>query len=132
MALETSTEYKSGFVALAGRPNVGKSTLVNRIMGRELTIVTPKPQTTRNRITAIYSLPNAQMILQDAPGIHEAKTPLNRSLVRTAFQTLEESDIVLFMVDPLEEIHSEDHRIVEVIKKKRGCHVFWRSTKLTQ
>ena len=90
-------------LSLAGRPNVGKSTLVNRILGRELSIVTPKPQTTRNRITAIYTMPNAQMVLQDTPGIHEATTPLNRSLVAAAMKTLEEADVVLLIITPSEE-----------------------------
>lgn len=111
----TRSEHRCGFVAVAGRPNVGKSTLVNRILGHELTIVTPKPQTTRNRITAIHSLPKAQMILQDTPGIHEARTPLNLSLVAAAVKTVEESDLVLMMTTPADHIPDDDSRIMEII-----------------
>jgi GTP-binding protein Era len=119
MTNENPAEHKSGFVAVAGRPNVGKSTLVNRIMRTELSIVTAKAQTTRNRITAIHTLPNAQMVLQDTPGIHEAKTPLNRSLVAAAVKTLEESDIVLFIVLPSAKIHDDDRRIIELIQASK-------------
>lgn len=116
MALESSGEHRSGFVSLAGRPNVGKSTLVNRILGRELSIVTPKPQTTRNRITAIFTMANAQMLLHDTPGIHEATTPLNRSLVAVATKTLEEADVILLVTTPSEKIDPDDRRIVDLIK----------------
>jgi GTPase len=88
-------------------------------MRTELSIVTSKAQTTRNRITAIHTLPDAQMILQDTPGIHEPKTPLNRSLVAAAEKTLEESDVVLFMVVPSAKIHSDDARIIELITAAR-------------
>jgi GTPase len=111
---ENPAEHKSGFVAVAGRPNVGKSTLVNRIMRTELSIVTAKAQTTRNRITAIHTLSDAQMVLQDTPGIHEAKTPLNRSLVGAAVKTLEESDVILVVVLPAAGIHYDDRRIIEL------------------
>ena len=116
MTIEPLPGYRSGFVAVLGRPNVGKSTLVNRIVGRELCIVTPKAQTTRHRITAIHTLSNAQMVLQDTPGIHEPATLLNRSLVAAALRALEETDIMLFMVGPSETINPEDQRIVDRIK----------------
>ncbi len=123
MTSEPSGKYRSGFVALAGRPNVGKSTLVNSILGRELSIVTAKPQTTRNRITAIYTVTDAQFILLDTPGIHEATTPLNRSLVAAATKTLEETDIVLFITTPSEEIDPDDLRIIELIKSAGSAAV---------
>ncbi len=116
MTPNSGADHRSGFVAVAGRPNVGKSTLVNRILGRELCIVTPKPQTTRHTITAIYSSPNAQMVLQDTPGIHEAETPLNRALVAAAVKTIEETDMILFIVEPLPDILRDDQRIIEIIK----------------
>ena len=116
MSTEPLPGYRSGFIAVAGRPNVGKSTLVNRIVGRELCIVTPKAQTTRHRITAIHTIENAQMVLQDTPGIHEAATPLNRTLVAAALKALDETDIILFMVPPSEAIEAEDARIIERIK----------------
>lgn len=111
-----SADHRAGFVAVAGRPNVGKSTLVNRIVRQEVCIVTPKPQTTRHRITAIHTLLNAQIILQDTPGIHDAETPLNRALVAAAVKTVEEADVVLLLVEPHLEIHREDLRIVSLIK----------------
>jgi GTP-binding protein Era len=115
----------------AGRPpNVGKSTLVNRILGRELSIVTPKPQTTRNRITAIYTMANAQMVLHDTPGIHKASTPLNRSLVAAAMKTLEEADVVLLITTPSEEIARDDLRIMDLIKSV-GPHPCSPSTRPT-
>lgn len=123
MSRNSGTDHRSGFVAVAGRPNVGKSTLVNRILGRELCIVTPKPQTTRNTITAIYSSPSAQMVLQDTPGIHEAETPLNRALVAAAVKTIEETDVILFMVEPSREIPRDDLRIIEIIKGSKARSV---------
>jgi GTPase len=116
MANGNPAVHKSGFVAVAGRPNVGKSTLVNRIMRTELSIVTAKAQTTRNRITAIHTLSDAQMVLQDTPGIHQAKTPLNRSLVAAAVRTLEESDVILCMALPSAKIHDDDNRLIELIQ----------------
>jgi len=118
-APDQSIAYRSGFVAVAGRPNVGKSTLVNRIMGQELAIVTPKAQTTRHRITAIHTVPNVQMVFQDTPGFHDAKTPLNKTLVATAVKTVEEADVVLLMVEPGEKIHEDDLRIIQLIKSTR-------------
>ncbi|HTY24139.1 MAG TPA: GTPase Era [Desulfomonilaceae bacterium] len=123
MKPDSTTNHRSGFVAVAGRPNVGKSTLVNRVLGRELCIVTPKPQTTRHAITAIYTEPDVQMVLRDTPGIHEAQTPLNRALVATAMKTLEEADVILFMVEPSADIHPEDLRIVDVIRASKARSV---------
>lgn len=120
MSNVSSPNHRSGFVAVAGRPNVGKSTLVNRIVGRELCIVTPKPQTTRHTITAIYSSLDAQMVLQDTPGIHEAETPLNRALVAAAVKTIEETDAILFMVEPLQVVHPGDVRVAEIIKQSKA------------
>jgi GTPase len=116
MTSQASDEHRSGFVALAGRPNVGKSTLVNRILGRDLSIVSPKPQTTRHRITAIHTMPDAQLVLQDTPGIHEASTPLNRALVVAAEKTVREADAVLFMIFPSDQVHPEDLRIRDLIQ----------------
>jgi GTPase len=112
-------EYRSGIIAVAGRPNVGKSTLVNCVLGRELSIITPKAQTTRHRITAIHTLPNAQIVFQDTPGIHEATNQLNRALVATAVKAIQEADLVLMMVTPAETIHQEDRLIIEMIASTR-------------
>lgn len=113
------SEHRCGFVAVVGRPNVGKSTLVNRIVGADLSIVTAKAQTTRHRITAIFNSPGVQMILQDTPGIHDPKTPLNRALVETAAKTLENADIILFMVSPERKIADEDLIIAKDIQAAR-------------
>ncbi len=93
-------KYKSGYVSLIGRPNVGKSTLLNTILGEKVAIVTPKPQTTRNRIMGIKTLPDAQIIFIDTPGIHKPQQKLGESMNRLAYESLEEVDIVLFMVEP--------------------------------
>lgn len=119
MTSQSSDEYRCGFVALAGRPNVGKSTLVNRIVGTELCIVTPKAQTTRHRITAIHSLPHAQLVLQDTPGIHETQTALNRAMVAAATKTLEDADVALFVVTPSEKIHADDMRIRDLVAEAK-------------
>lgn len=108
-------EHRFGFVAVTGRPNVGKSTLVNRILGRELSIVTRKPQTTRHRIAGIHTIPGAQMVLLDTPGIHEATTPLNRTLVAAAEKALSEADLVLLVTVPEEKVHQHDMRVMELI-----------------
>jgi GTP-binding protein Era len=90
---------KSGFVALLGRPNVGKSTLLNRILGAKIAIVTPKPQTTRDRIAGIFTEPRGQIIFLDSPGIHRPHRALNSYMVRTAQRIGEEADIVAHVVD---------------------------------
>ncbi|MBP1765024.1 MAG: GTP-binding protein Era-like-protein [Firmicutes bacterium] len=92
-------EYKSGFVAVIGRPNVGKSTLVNSLIGRKIAIMSDKPQTTRNKIVCVLSLPDAQILFIDTPGIHKPKHKLGEYMVRTAENTLKEVDVVLFVVD---------------------------------
>jgi GTP-binding protein Era len=91
--------YRAGFVAIVGRPNVGKSTLLNRILGEHLAIVSPRPQTTRTRILGVWSGPNTQLALFDTPGLHRAKGALNRRMVEVALQTLSEVDAVLFLIE---------------------------------
>ncbi len=108
-------EFKAGFAALAGRPNVGKSTLVNRIMDMELSIVTPKAQTTRNRINAIYTVDHAQIIFQDVPGMHEAAGPLNEAMVNVAKSTLEGADLAVMITVPVTRIPPGDERIIDLI-----------------
>lgn len=92
--------HRSGFAALVGRPNVGKSTLLNRLVGEKLAIVSPKPQTTRGRITGIVSRPEGQVAFVDTPGIHDAKGALNRAMVDAALAALQDVDLVLFLVEP--------------------------------
>ncbi len=95
-------EFHSGYAAIIGRPNVGKSTLLNAILGEKIAIVTPKPQTTRNRIVGIKTLPNAQIIFIDTPGIHLPKHKLGEAMVKIAMESLDEVDLVLFMAEPRE------------------------------
>ena len=108
--------FRCGYVSLVGRPNVGKSTLLNTILGEKVAIVTPKPQTTRNRINGIKTLPHAQIIFIDTPGIHKPRQRLGEAMNRVAFEALEEVDIVLFMVEP-EAPRSGDIFVLERIKQ---------------
>ena len=108
--------FRSGYVSLVGRPNVGKSTLLNTILGEKVAIVTPKPQTTRNRINGIKTLPHAQIIFIDTPGIHKPRQRLGEAMNRIAFEALEEVDLVLFMVEP-EAPRSGDLFVLERIRQ---------------
>jgi GTP-binding protein Era len=103
---------KSGFVALLGRPNVGKSTLMNRIVGAKVAIVTNKPQTTRDRITGIYSGEGGQIVFLDSPGIHRPRKALNVHMVKTAERIAEESDVVVHLVDDRSDQTGEEERLV--------------------
>jgi GTP-binding protein Era len=96
---KTGATHKSGFAAIVGRPNAGKSTLVNRLVGQKVAIVTSKPQTTRNRIQGIVTRKNAQVVLIDTPGLHDAKTALNKQMMREVAAALEGIDVLLLMVD---------------------------------
>jgi len=107
--------YKSGFIGLIGRPNVGKSTLFNAIIGEKISIIADKPQTTRNKITGIKNLPDAQLIFLDTPGIHKAKTPLNRAMVQTARESFNDADILLMMVEATSGVHSQDIFLIETL-----------------
>jgi len=91
-------QFKSGYVTIAGRPNTGKSTLLNRILGQKVAIISPKPNTTRNRITGIKTMPGAQIVFLDTPGIHLAKKELNKRMVEKAVQAAFEADLLYLMV----------------------------------
>lgn len=93
-----TTEHKSGFVAIVGRPNVGKSTLLNRIVGQKIAIMSDKAQTTRNKIQGIYTIPEAQIVFIDTPGIHKPKHRLGDFMVESAYNAMREVDATLFMV----------------------------------
>lgn len=91
--------FRSGFVGIIGRPNVGKSTLLNRILGQKISITSNKPQTTRNRILGIYNEPRAQILFLDTPGVHQARGPLHRYMVEQALATRGASDLIFYLVD---------------------------------
>jgi len=91
--------FLSGFIAITGPPNVGKSTLLNRILGTKVAIVSPKPQTTRNRILGIYHGDGCQMVFIDTPGIHRTRTALHKSMVQSALSAFHEVDILLVMIE---------------------------------
>ncbi len=91
--------HRAGFAAIVGRPNVGKSTLLNRLLGQKLAIVSPKPQTTRSRILGVVTRPGAQIALLDTPGLHSARGGLNARMVQQALQTLAEADVALFLIE---------------------------------
>lgn len=103
--------HRAGFVALVGRPNVGKSTLLNRIMGRKLAIVTPKPQTTRHRILGVETRPNAQFLFVDTPGLHQPHNLMGERMVKTARQSLADADVALWVIDAIAGILDEDRTL---------------------
>src|SRR5215468_6082968 len=94
---EAETSFRSGYIAIVGRPNVGKSTLLNQLLGEKVAIVSPKPQTTRNRITGIKTATNSQIVFLDTPGIHQARSLMHRRMVDIAMATLHEVDGVLWL-----------------------------------
>lgn len=112
------TEHKSGFVALVGRPNVGKSTLLNRIVGQKIAIMSDKAQTTRNKIQGVYTTKDAQIVFIDTPGIHKPKSRLGDFLVESAFSTLNEVDVILFMISADQKRGKGDDLIIERLKKQ--------------
>ncbi len=114
--MQNNKSFKSGFVSLIGRPNVGKSTLLNNLVGEKVAIVSNKPQTTRNKIMAILTKDNFQIVFMDTPGIHAPKTKLGEYMVKASTQTFGESDILLFMVEPAEKISKGDLAIIERLK----------------
>jgi len=107
--------FRSGYIAIVGRPNVGKSTLLNQILGEKVAIVSPKPQTTRNRVTGIRTTEKSQMVFLDTPGIHQAHSLMNRRMVEVALQSLHEVDGVLWLLDAQGRIGPEDERIAETL-----------------
>ena len=111
------TSYKSGFVAIIGRPNVGKSTLMNRLLGQKVSIVSPRPQTTRTKIAGIKSLPGAQLIFLDTPGIDKSGGYFHRLMVKTATNSLEGADLILWMVEATDPFSQADKLILEILKR---------------
>lgn len=112
--------HRSGFVAIVGRPNVGKSTLLNQFLGEKIAIVSPKPQTTRNRITGIRTTPGSQIVFLDTPGIHRAHSLMNRRMVEVALKTLREVEVALWLLDAREGTRREDEDIARTLKESRA------------
>lgn len=109
--------FKSGFISILGRPNVGKSTFFNTVCGEKISIVANKPQTTRNRITGIKNFPDAQMIFLDTPGIHKPKSPLNRVMVQAAQDTIGDADVLLMMIEAQGGIGNQDLFLIDSLKQ---------------
>jgi len=109
--------FKSGFITVIGRPNVGKSTLVNTLVGEKIAAVSDKPNTTRNRILGIRTLPHAQLIFLDTPGIHKAKGPLGKAMVHTAISAVQEADVILIMIEVKDPFGKGDSFIIESLPK---------------
>ena len=112
-----NNNFKSGFVTLIGRPNVGKSTLMNHLIGQKIAITSDKPQTTRNRIQTVYTEERGQVIFLDTPGIHKAKNKLGEYMVKVAKDTLNEVDVVLWLVEPTTYIGADEQHIIEQLGK---------------
>ena len=109
--------FKSGFVTLIGRPNVGKSTLMNQLIGQKIAITSNKPQTTRNRIQTVLTTEEGQIVFVDTPGIHKAKNKLGEYMVNIAERSLNEVDVVLWLVEPTNFIGAGERHIIEQLKK---------------
>ncbi len=112
-------KFLSGFIAIVGPPNVGKSTLLNRILGKKVAIVSPKPQTTRNRITGIYHESGCQMVFMDTPGIHKTETPLHRSMVSSAQSVFKEVDLLVLLIEMRHPNVPEIPMILNTIRKAK-------------
>jgi GTPase len=117
-ALNSATKlFRSGFISIIGLPNVGKSTLLNCILGQKISITTPKPQTTRNRILGIKNLPDAQLIFIDTPGIHQTNDFFNSRLVKAALSTLNDVNVIMWLIDVTSKNRHEEHVIWNAVKK---------------
>ncbi len=108
--------YRSGFVSIVGRPNVGKSTMMNQLVGEKVAIVSDKPQTTRNRIQSVYTEEEMQIVFLDTPGIHKPKNELGEYMVRMAKGSMRDVDVILFMVDESDRLGKGDQYIIEELK----------------
>lgn len=116
--MNTKGPFKSGFVAIIGAPNVGKSTLLNQLLGQKIAITSKKPQTTRHRILGVAHLPEAQLVFLDTPGIHRARGPLNVRMVEVALKVLGDVDLVVFITDAVSPDNASDEIILESLRKR--------------
>ncbi|MBD5480730.1 MAG: GTPase Era [Lachnospiraceae bacterium] len=117
--MSESASFKSGFATLIGRPNVGKSTLMNCLIGQKIAITSNKPQTTRNRIQTVYTSEEGQIVFLDTPGIHKAKNKLGTYMVNVAEKTLSEVDVILWLVEPSNFIGAGERHIIEQLQKTK-------------
>jgi len=115
--------FKSGFISILGRPNVGKSTLFNRLLGDKVAIIAEKPQTTRNRILGIKNVEGGQLIFLDTPGIHQGRSELNRRMVRTAAASGRDADILLFLIEATSPSIEKDREVMEFLKGSGGVPI---------
>lgn len=111
--------FKSGFAAIIGRPNVGKSTLMNQLIGQKIAITSKKPQTTRNKIQTVYTCEDGQIVFLDTPGIHKAKNKLGEYMVNVAERTLKDVDVILWLVEPATFIGAGEKHIAQQLEKTR-------------
>src|SRR4029079_7908761 len=116
----TTNNFRAGFVALVGKPNVGKSTLLNALLGQKVAIVSPKPQTTRMSIRGILTRPDAQIIFVDTPGIHDPRTKLGSFIVEQARRAIPGADVICFLVDITVPPGRLDRRIVDLVRRGRA------------
>ena len=112
-------EFKSGFVSIIGRPNVGKSTLINRLVGEKIAIISSKPQTTRNNILGILTDEDKQIVFTDTPGIHEPTSMLAEMMVKSANNALVDTDAILLLVEPIANVGRTEEKIIERLKKQK-------------
>ncbi len=120
MSENQTNNYKAGFVSIIGRPNVGKSTLMNQIIGQKIAITSDKPQTTRNCIRTVYTTESEQIVFIDTPGIHKSKNKLGDYMVSIAENSIKDVDVVLWLVEPSDFIGAGEHRIIERLKKSKS------------
>jgi GTPase len=114
---EGAQAFRSGFVSLIGRPNAGKSTLLNALVGQKVAIVADKPQTTRTSIQGVLTLPDAQIVFLDTPGIHKADSPLNKRLMATVRASIDQRDLLLFIADATQAFGTEDRRAIDLARR---------------
>ncbi len=117
--IQGNAQFKSGFATLIGRPNVGKSTLMNALIGQKIAITSSRPQTTRNKIQTVYTSGEGQIVFLDTPGIHKAKNKLGNYMVSVAERTMSDVDVILWLVEPTDYIGAGEQHIIEQLKKTR-------------
>ncbi|TDJ61085.1 MAG: GTPase Era [Nitrospina sp.] len=120
MLASESTGFKSGYASLIGKPNVGKSTLLNHLVATKLAAISRRPQTTRNKITGICHLPGGQLILMDTPGIHQATSKLNQAMVKISMSTYRDVDLIVFMIEAKQKFRPEDEFVLESLKRVKA------------